>query len=155
VIKVGDPAPDFEASASGGRTVSLGPLRGRVVIIYFYPKSFTPGCTAETRLFRDNYDDLRALGAEVIGISTDNLDTQCRFSEKHQVSFPIVSDADRTISLAYGVLWPLMSVDKRVTVVVDEEGIVRAVFRHELQVIKHLDDVVGFLRKYRDRQSPK
>jgi peroxiredoxin Q/BCP len=101
----------------------------------------------ETRLFRDNYDELRALGAEVIGISVDDLATQCRFAASLAVKFPLCSDRDRTISRAYGVLWPIVPIDKRVTFILDEEGVVRAVFRHEVQVMKHLDNVVGFLRR--------
>lgn len=148
MLQVGERAPDFTAESSDGRRVSLSALRGGWAVIYFFPKAFTPGCTAETRRFRDNYPELRALGAQVVGISTDDLDTQCRFAAENRVTFPLAADANKEISRRFGVLWPIVPVDKRVTFVIDPEGIVRAVFRHELQVSRHLDDVVAFLRKH-------
>jgi peroxiredoxin Q/BCP len=147
MLKVGDVAPDFDAETSLGTHMSSRALRGRMLVLYFFPKAFTPNCTAEAKLFRDNYPELRALGAEVIGVSIDDLKTQCRFADEHQVSFPLVGDPDRHISRSFGVLWPLISLDKRVTFVVDEQGMIQAVFRHELQVSKHLDDVLHFLQK--------
>ena len=132
MLKVGELAPPFEGDSSSGSAVSLAGLRGRWVVIYFYPKAFTPGCTAETRRFRDNYDDLRQLGAEVVGVSVDDLDKQCRFAAAHQVTFPLVADRGKQISRHYGVLWPLIGIDRRVTFVVDPEGVIRAVFHHEL-----------------------
>jgi thioredoxin-dependent peroxiredoxin len=147
MIHIGDVAPDFTAAASDGHRFALGEHRGRVVVVYFFPKAFTPGCTAETKTFRDNYDELRGLGADVVGVSCDDVATQCRFATKHGVRFPLVGDPDRAISRAYGVLWPIVPIDKRITVVVDEGGKVAAIFRHEFQVSKHLDDVMNFLRK--------
>jgi peroxiredoxin Q/BCP len=147
VLKVGAQAPDFTAEASTGQRLSLGELRGRYVVLYFYPKAFTPGCTLETRLFRDNYDEIRALGAEVVGVSVDDLATQCRFAAAQSVRFPLLSDPDLTIAGAYGVRWPLVPLDKRVTFVLDKNGVIRAVFRHEFQISRHLDDVVRFLRR--------
>src|SRR5690242_18750889 len=128
MLKVGDRAPDFLGETSEGRGLSLASLRGRWVVLYFYPKAFTPGCTAETRLFRDNYDELRALGAEVVGISTDDVKTQRRFAAVEKVRFPLVADSKREISRRYGVLWPIIPFDKRVTFVLDPEGVVRATF---------------------------
>ncbi|MFZ5469256.1 MAG: peroxiredoxin [Myxococcota bacterium] len=147
MVKVGEPAPDFEAVASNGTTVRLSALRGRHVVLYFFPKAFTPGCTAQTRRFRDNYPELAALGAEVMGVSIDTPDTQCRFAQKETVPFPMIADPQRTISRAFGVLWPLFHVDKRVTFVIDPGGVVEAVFHHEFQVNRHLDDVVRHLKK--------
>jgi peroxiredoxin Q/BCP len=149
LIAVGQHAPDFSAAASDGRTITLSAMRGRAVVLYFYPKSFTPGCTTEARLFRDNHHEIQALGAEVIGVSIDDLETQCRFAATHRLGFPLCTDRNRAISRAYGVLWPVVPVDKRVTFIIDEEGVVRAVFRHEFQVVKHLDDVVHFLKARR------
>jgi len=150
MVRVGDPAPEFTATGSDGRVFALGERRGRVVVVYFFPKAFTPGCTSETKSFRDNYDELRGLGADVVGVSCDDVQTQCRFADKHGVKFPLIGDPDRAISRAYGVLWPIVPLDKRVTVVVDEDGLVAAVFRHEFQVSKHLDDVMHFLKKRRE-----
>jgi peroxiredoxin len=147
MLKIGDPAPDFTAQATNGQTVSLGALRGRPVVIYFFPKAFTMGCTVETRQFRDNYDELRKLGAEVIGISADKFDAQCRFATDNMTPFPLVGDEDKRICEAYGVLWPLIKLPQRITFVVDEEGVVRAVFHHEVQISRHLDDVRQFLER--------
>ena len=151
MLKIGERVPDFTGKTSDGRELSMASLRGKKVVIYFYPKSFTPGCTAETKAFRDNYEDLKALGAEVIGISTDDLATQCRFAAEHRLTFPLLADPSQAISRAFGVLWPIVPIDKRVTFVIDEYGTVRAVFRHELQVLKHLDDVMNFLKRLQRR----
>jgi peroxiredoxin len=147
MLNVGDQAPAFSGQAQDGRTISLERLRGKWVVVYFYPKAFTPGCNMETRLFRDNYAELQSLGAEVVGVSVDDYETQCRFAGKNEVTFPLLSDASKTISRDYGVLWPLLGKDKRVTYVIDPKGVVRAVFRHEFQVSRHLDDVRTFLEK--------
>jgi peroxiredoxin Q/BCP len=128
--------------------VSLRALRGKRVVLYFYPKAFTPGCTAESKRFRDNYEELRSLGAEVVGVSVDEHDTQCDFAKSHELRFPLVADNDKAISRAYGVVWPVLGFDKRVTFVIDEDGRVGAVFRHEIQISKHLDDVMRFLQKH-------
>lgn len=148
MLKVGQPAPEFDALSTTGNHVSLRALRGRKVVLYFYPKAFTPGCTAESRKFRDNYDELRALGAEVVGVSIDEHQTQCDFAAKNELRFPLVGDRDKSISRAYGVLWPGLPFDKRVTFIIGEDGVIKAVFRHELQVSKHLDDVLHFLQKH-------
>jgi peroxiredoxin Q/BCP len=147
MLKVGERAPEFHAQSTNGSQVSLSALKGRTVVLYFYPKAFTPFCTAEARRFRDNYNDVRALGAEVIGVSVDEHETQCDFAAQNQVQFPLIADHDKAISRAYGVLWPLLPLDKRVTFIIDAGGTVRAVFRHEIQVLKHLDDVLHFLQK--------
>lgn len=149
MLKVGDIAPDFECQTTDGRALRLSDLRGRRVVLYFFPKAFTPGCTFETRRFRDNYPDVAALGAEVIGISVDEHSTQCDFAKAEELSFPLVADAERDISRAYDALWPVIAIDKRVTYVIDPEGRIEAVFRHEFQVSRHLDDVVQHLKRVR------
>jgi peroxiredoxin Q/BCP len=81
MLSIGDRAPDFAARSTDGQMLTLSHLRGRPVVIYFYPHAFTPGCTAETRRFRDNYDELQSFGAEVIGISTDDHEKQCKVAQ--------------------------------------------------------------------------
>src|SRR6201996_8582184 len=115
MLQIGDSAPDFSAQTTNGETVSLGALRGRPVVLYFFPKAFTMGCTVETRQFRDNYDELRRLGAEVIGISVDKFDQQCRFASDNKLPFPLVGDEDKRICESYGVLWPLIRLPQRIT----------------------------------------
>lgn len=152
MLKAGDTAPDFDALASDGRRIRLSALRGHPVVLYFFPKAFTPNCTAEAIRFRDNYPELRRLGAEVLGISTDGLDTQCRFATRHQVTFPLIGDADRRICRDYGVLWALIPLAKRVTFMIDEKGVIERVLHHEFQVSKHLD---GVLQQLEQRMSGK
>jgi thioredoxin-dependent peroxiredoxin len=147
VLDVGAVAPDFEAESFDGRQIRLRDLRGRPVVLYFFPKAFTPICTVETGRFRDNYPDIAGLGAEVVGVSTDRLDTQCEFGRRQQVNFPLLADPDRRISLAYGVLWPIVPRARRVTFIIGETGIIERVLWHEFQVSKHLDEVFLHLRK--------
>ncbi|HKU44697.1 MAG TPA: peroxiredoxin [Polyangiales bacterium] len=139
-------APSFTAEASTGGRVSLESYRGKYVVVYFYPKSFTLFCTRETIAFRDAASELRALGAEVIGISTDPLDTQCKFAEHYQTSFPILSDPDGAIAREYGVMFPVLPRVKRVTFIIDPEGRIAARFHHEVMWHKHIDDALEFLR---------
>jgi peroxiredoxin len=147
VLTVGQPAPPFSAMTTQGSTLSLEALRGRIVVLYFFRKAFTPNCTVETKGFRDNYQDLRALGAEVIGVSSDDLPTQCRFVEHHEVSFPMIADEDRALAKLYGVLFMFLPISHRVTYVIDPVGTIAGVFHHEFAVIKHLDEVVSFVRR--------
>lgn len=144
--EVGDPAPYFVGKTNFGDEVSLWGYRGKYLVLYFFPKAFTPGCTKQTRMFRDNYPDLQALGAEVLGVSLDDFETQCDFAASQAVTFPLLSDKSRRISEAYGVVRSLLQVDKRVTFVIDPEGKVVKRFHHEFQISKHLDDVLGYLR---------
>lgn len=145
MLNVNDKAPDFAGTTVDGKPFRLSDLRGKRVVIYFFPRAFTPGCTVETRRFRDNYDDLKAAGAEVIGISVDPPSRQCDFQAKERVRFPMVGDPEHQIAEAYDVLRPLLRVSKRVTYVVSPEGTIEAVFQHEFQVSKHLDDVLRHL----------
>ncbi|MCS6913014.1 MAG: peroxiredoxin [Myxococcota bacterium] len=154
MLKVGDPAPDFSATTTEGRTLRLSELRGRKVVLYFFPKAFTPGCTLETRRFRDAYEDLRSLGAEVIGVSGDSHERQCAFAAAQGVTFPLVGDSDHAIAKSYDVLWPLFSLARRVTYVIDEDGRIEAVFHHELDVGRHIKDVRAHLQARAQKATP-
>jgi thioredoxin-dependent peroxiredoxin len=151
MLKVGQKAPDFEARTTDDRVLKLSSLRGRPVVLYFFPRAFTVGCTLETKRFRDKYEDLKALGAEVVGISVDDLETQCRFAQAQGATFPMVADSDRAITKGYDVLRPLIGSGKRVTYLIDEQGNIEAIFHHELRVTRHVDDV---LRALRERRAP-
>lgn len=146
MLRVGDRAPAFTAQSANGHLVSLDALLGKPVIVYFFHKAFTPNCTIETRGFRDNYGDLQELGFEVIGISTDSEETQCRFATKHGVSYPMIGDRNREITRAYDVLWPLIPFARRVAYVLDASHTITAVFRHDFQANRHLDEVIRFAR---------
>jgi thioredoxin-dependent peroxiredoxin len=142
-------APPFSAASSLGTTVSLDDYRGRYLVLYFYPASFTYGCTRETIKFRDATAEFAALGADIVGVSPDAVEVQCKFGEHYQAKFPILSDPDSKIAQAYEVVFPLLTWLRRVTVVIDPEGYIRARFRHELLVEKHIDDALQYLKSVR------
>jgi peroxiredoxin len=141
MLKVGDPLPEFDARTTAGCPIRTSELRGKPVVLFFFPKAFTPGCVRETKSFRDEYPTLARRGVQIVGVSTDPLDAQCRFAEWAGVPFPLVADAECAMSKLFGVLWPLVGVAKRVTFVADPEGIIRHVFHHELRVDRHVCDV--------------
>jgi len=146
MLDIGEVAPSFNSLATNGRRVSLDELCGRRVVIYFFPKAFTPGCSRETRRFADVYDEIRALGAEVIGISLDSFATQCQFASRMGAPFPMIGDKDGSISKAYRVQRSWLPFDKRTTYVLDDAGVVRAAFQHEFEVVRHVEAVVKFLQ---------
>jgi len=121
MVGVGDEAPDFHGATQSGSTVTLAQLRGRPVILFFYPKANTAGCTLETRGFAEHYPELQRAGFEVIGVSVDSVETQRGFAEKCHAAFPLVADLDRAIARQYGVLG-FMGVAKRVTFFVGPTG---------------------------------
>lgn len=102
-LKEGDPAPDFSAPTNGGGNVSLAGLQGKNVILYFYPKDDTPGCTKEACAFRDNFAAFKKKGAVVLGVSTDPVKAHDKFVEKFKLPFTLLADVDKKIVTAYGV----------------------------------------------------
>jgi thioredoxin-dependent peroxiredoxin len=126
VIQPGEAAPDFDLPTSQGGRLRLSSLRGKPVILYFFPKAFTYGCTVETEAFAQRYPDLRAQGVEVVGVSVDDASTQSAFASKCQAIFPLVADEERTVARAYGTLG-LLGMARRVTFVLDAHGTVREV----------------------------
>jgi len=147
MLKAGDLAPDFTAVMASGKTLRLSELRGRRVVLFFFPKAFSPGCTVETRRFRDHYSEIAALGAEVVGVSVDRPEAQCEFANKEGVKFPMIGDESRSIGKSFDVLWPLLNVSQRVTYVIGPDGRIEAAFHHELLVGKHLEAVQHHLRE--------
>lgn len=151
MLKVGDAAPGIDATGSDGKRFVLFDQPGLCTVIYFFPKAFTPGCTAETRDFRRNFVELDLAGASVVGVSTDDGTTQCNFAESLGVPFPILGDPKREVCRAYDVLWPIVGLARRVTYVVGRPPggapgrVVEAVFHHELRVDAHLDGVLRFV----------
>ncbi len=146
MVKVGEPAPEFEATDCRGRQVKLSGLRGKRVVLFFFPKAFTPACTVEVRNFRDHQAQIEAMNATLIGVSLDKPERQCEFARAENIDFALIGDESRAISEAYGVVWPVMKRDRRATFVIDEQGKVEEVIHHEVQVYKHLDDVLERLR---------
>ncbi len=142
-------APEFTATLSDGGTFSLAAQRGtNNVVLIFYPKDFTPGCTKELCQFRDSYDTLVNRGAVLVGISYDADDSHRRFAELHGLPFLLISDADRSISRKYGTERFLGSMfgSRRVTFVIDKRGVIRRVTRHEIAVNAHVHDAIETLR---------
>jgi peroxiredoxin Q/BCP len=150
MLKVGDPAPAFTAQTDSGQTVSLADFRGKKVVLYFYPKDDTPGCTREACSFRDHYAALQARGAVVLGVSTDSVASHRRFKEKYGLPFPLLSDPERRIVTAYGV-WKEKTLAgrlgfgiERTTFIIDEEGRIAHIFP-KVKVDGHTEEVLAAL----------
>ena len=142
MLKVGELAPEFSAQDQHGNPLTLASLlaRGRLVI-YFYPKDFTPVCTAQACTFRDASADLATLSANVVGVSGDQADSHVRFAEKHNVPFSLIADPERRIIKPYGAAMPILGRTMRVTYVIDTNRRILGAFHHELSAAKHLSDV--------------
>jgi peroxiredoxin Q/BCP len=123
------PAPDFTLNDQEGKPHKLSDYRGQLVLLYFYPKDMTSGCTAEAQCFRDKFNDLKALNVQILGVSTDDQASHEKFAEKEHLNFPILSDTDKKVVEAYGV-WKLLFT-KRESFLIDKDGI----------IIKHYEKV--------------
>jgi len=150
MVNEGDPAPDFRLPADDGHTYSLKDFRGKKVVLYFYPKDDTPGCTREACSFRDSLARVTSKGAVVLGVSKDDLDSHARFRKKYELTFPLLSDTDGMTLNAYGV-WKeksaygktFMGVE-RTTFIIDEKGRIAKVFLR-VKVDGHVDEVLAAL----------
>jgi peroxiredoxin Q/BCP len=143
MVTAGELAPDFEAVDCSGNPVRLSSYRGRrKVVLFFFPRAFTPACTLEVRNFRDGYSRITALNAELIGVSVDRSERNCRFARAEGLQFTLIGDESRSISQRYGVVWPVLKLDRRATFLIDEAGRVEDVIHHEIQVYRHLEDVL-------------
>ncbi len=137
-VSVGDVAPDFTLPDQSGTPVRLGDLVGRkTVVLYFYPKDETPGCTIEARAFRDSYEQFTAQDAQVVGVSSDSVRSHRRFAQRHNLPFLLLSDADGTVRRLYGVEKTLGLLPGRVTYVIDQTGTVRHVYSSQLRATRH------------------
>ncbi len=141
MLKVGDRAPEFTAATDAGMPVSLKDFRGKKIVLYFYPKDDTPGCTREACNFRDNHNAVLASGAVVLGVSTDNVDSHLKFKQKYDLPFPLASDPDQKIVNTYGV-WQGKTV--RTTFIIDEHGKISHIFP-SVKVDGHVDEVLAAL----------
>lgn len=148
-LSPGDTAPDFTLPTAGGGTVSLKDLRGQKVIIYFYPKASTPGCTTQACDFRDSLASLQGSGYQVLGISPDPVSALETFTENEQLSFPLLSDEDHTVAEAYGAWGEKKNYGRvvegliRSTVVLDEEG--------EVELALHNVKATGHVARLREK----
>jgi len=145
-IKEGMKAPAFEAQDQNGATVRLSDFQGKsTVVLYFYPKDDTPGCTKEACSLRDGFADLKAAGAVILGVSADTTQSHKAFAEKFHLPFSILADPDRRIIEAYGVKIPLVGIAKRVTFLIDRQGVVRKVLT-DVETGAHDRQVLGLLK---------
>ena len=126
-VRVGDRAPEFELAGTGGRTYSLADYRGSGLILAFYPGDFTPVCTRQFCSYRDDGDRLEALGVPMVGVSPQSVDSHERFSERHGLTVPLLSDPGKSVARAYGVVGPGGFI-RRAVFLIDTEGVVR--YRH-------------------------
>lgn len=152
MLSEGRKAPDFTLPATGGKTISLSDFKGKQnVVLYFYPKDNTPGCTKEACFFRDVQSEFEAAGAVILGVSIDSIKSHESFAAKYHLMFPLLSDEDKSVSTAYGVFREKSMYGKtflgveRTTFVIDKEGFIRKVWP-KVKVEGHIDEVLEFVR---------
>ncbi len=151
-LKEGDIAPDFSLPSTLGENISLNDFRGKKVILYFYPKDDTPGCTKEACTFRDDLKKYEKTDTIILGVSLDNLDSHRKFINKYDLPFPLLSDIEAKVSKAYGVyklknmygkkFWGI----ERTTFLIDEKGIIEKIF-HKVKVDGHSEELLKLLKK--------
>jgi len=153
-IRAGDKAPDFTLPSQSGERVRLYDRLGeRVVVLYFYPRDDTRGCTAEACGFRDSFEDFTDAGAEVIGVSSDSVDRHAAFAGKHKLPFTLLSDKGGQVRKSYGVPAVLGMVPGRVTFVIDREGTVRHSFNSMTNIGQHISDALRIVRELQAGQA--
>ena len=146
-MNTGDLAPDFELPADDGRRVRLSEeLEQGPVVLFFYPRALTPGCTTESCHFRDLASEFAAVKARILGISADPLERQQRFTAKHEFGFPLLSDTDRKVAKAFGVKRPGPLFNRRMTFVIGRDRRVLATLHSETKMEKHADEALALLR---------
>ena len=147
-VQVGDKAPDFALASQSGDQVRLSDRLGqRVVVLYFYPKDNTRGCTAEACAFRDSHEVFTDAGAEVIGISSDSAGQHAAFAGQHNLPFTLLSDAGGQVRKSYGVPAMLGVLPGRVTYVIDRTGTVRHVFNSMTNIGQHVSDALAVVQQ--------
>lgn len=147
-IKVGDKAPDFTLPSQNGSPVSLKDFQGKAVVLYFYPKDDTPGCTAESCAFRDQYEVFKSAGAEVIGVSGDSPESHQRFATKYQLPFTLLSDKGDAVRKQYGASAAFGLFPGRVTYVIDQQGVVQYVFNSMFNFKGHVEEALKTLQQF-------
>ena len=146
MLSVGTSAPEIDALSTNGTRFVLSEAQASSLctIVYFFPRSFTPGCIEEAHYFKQAYPELALAGATLVGVSADSLETQCEFAKSVGATFPIVPDPDKKLCEAYDVLLPIVGVSMRITYVI-VEGKIAAAYRHHWSIEKHRDDVLKFV----------
>lgn len=146
-LPVGEKAPSFTLNNQYGKAVSLSDFTGRAnVVVYFYPKDDTPGCTKESCTFRDQYTAFTDIGAEVLGISSDSEASHRAFAEKYRLPFPLLADSGGAVRQQFRVPKSLGLLPGRVTFVIDKQGVIRHVFNSQLNPTRHVDEAIAVLK---------
>jgi peroxiredoxin Q/BCP len=150
-VKAGDEAPDFTLRDQDGEPVSLSDYRGRSnLVLFFYPKDFSPGCTRQACSFRDSYEDFTDLGAMVIGVSGDSGESHKEFLDTYLLPFTLLSDPDSQARSLYGATKGFGLLPGRYTYIIDKGGVVRHVFTSETNMQRHVDEALRILREITD-----
>ena len=150
MLELNQLAPDFTLPTTSGEPFRLSEQRGRSVVLYFYPKDDTPGCTTQACGFRDQYEEFLELGAEVVGVSSDSEASHQKFSQKHRLPFPLLADEGGAVRKLYEVPRALLGLlPGRVTFVIDKEGVVRYIFNSLSGAADHVRNTKAVLEKLR------
>ncbi len=150
--EVGKPAPDFNLSDQNGKSHSLHDFQGKYLVLYFYPKDDTPGCTQEACAFRDDLNQLTEMGAEVVGISVDDSESHAEFAKKYHLPFPLLADKDGKVAASYGALMNLgfMKLARRFTFLIDPQGNINKVYL-SVETSRHSKDIITDLKSLTEK----
>jgi len=153
-LTIGDNCPTFTLNNQAGERISIADFIGKkTLVIYFYPKDDTPGCTKEACSFRDAYEDFKSLGCEVIGISSDSIAAHKKFAEKHRLSFQLLADTDKSVRKLFGVPGNLFGlIPGRVTYIIDLEGKIKGVFNSQLDPLGHIAKAMEVVIKIKQKK---
>ncbi len=150
MLRVASKAPDFESVDQDGNSFRLEDHRGSWIVLYFYPKDETVGCTAEACAFRDSMEELTSLGVKVVGVSTQSSRSHRSFAERHDLNFTLLADEEKGVSRLYDALG-ILGLSRRITYIIDPEGQIADVYRSEVRPKSHVEHVRGWLASYRAR----
>ena len=151
-LEIGDKAPDFKGVDQNNNSISLSDFIGKKVILYFYPKANTPGCTAQACNLRDNYDDLLKKGFKIIGVSADSVQKQNNFASKYQLPFPLIADTEKEVLKLYGAWGEKKMYGRtfegiiRMTYVIDEKGIIEQIF-NKVKTKEHSEQILEAMKQ--------
>ncbi|HNV50765.1 MAG TPA: thioredoxin-dependent thiol peroxidase [Bacteroidales bacterium] len=151
-LKIGDKAPNFKGVDQNNNSISLSDFIGKKVILYFYPKANTPGCTAQACNLRDNYDDLLKKGFKIIGVSADSVQKQNNFASKYQLPFPLIADTEKEVLKLYGAWGEKKMYGRtfegiiRMTYVIDEKGIIEQIF-NKVKTKEHSEQILEAMKQ--------
>ena len=147
-LQIGQKAPDFKLNSTSGQILKMSEdLKGKAFILYFYPKDFTRGCTAEACEFRDQFEAFRNLDVPVLGVSRDDIPTHEKFKKAYKLPFELLSDSDGKVCKSYDALIPLIKMPKRVTYLIDEKHEIAGVFSDMFESKGHIESMLSKLKK--------